>query len=99
MQSKFEAIDECQFLTFVISFFPPAPSTISLPLLTTPITSLESGPGSSTKQPTCQFVSYISFAASASSSESGSASSSDSISQVCIPYHPLTCSASQTTGD
>jgi len=38
MQSKFEAMENGEFVTFVILFFPPAPSIL-------PIPSPEPGPG------------------------------------------------------
>jgi len=44
MQSTFTALEDSQFLTFVILFYPPVPMTIFLPLQTTPITSPEIGP-------------------------------------------------------
>jgi hypothetical protein len=44
MQSTFTALEDDQFLTFVILFYPPVPMTIFHPLQTTPITSPEPGP-------------------------------------------------------
>lgn len=44
MQSAFTALEDDQFLTFVILFYPPVPMTNYPPLQTTPITSPESGP-------------------------------------------------------
>jgi hypothetical protein len=44
MQSTFTALEDDQFLTFVILFYPPVPMTIFPPLQTTPITSPEPGP-------------------------------------------------------
>lgn len=44
MQSTFTALEDDQFLTFVILFYPPVPMTIFSPLQTTPITSPEPGP-------------------------------------------------------
>jgi len=67
MQSKFEAMEDNEFVTFVILFYPPAPSTIISPIQTVPISSPEPGPASLLLS---------------SSSESGSATSSDSISQM-----------------
>jgi len=46
MQSTFTALEDDQFLTFVILFYPPVPMTIFHPLQTTPITSPEPGPPS-----------------------------------------------------
>jgi hypothetical protein len=53
MQSKFEAIDDGQFLTFVVSFFPPPPSMTFLP--SPPVASPEPSPSSSTKLSACEF--------------------------------------------
>jgi hypothetical protein len=57
MQSTFTALEDDQFLTFVILFYPPVPMTIFPPLQTTPITSPEPGP----RQYHTSLLSFISY--------------------------------------
>jgi len=61
MRSKFEIIEDGEFLTFVISFFPPLPSTTFLPLPTPPIANPEPGPGSSIKTLDLRASSHIPY--------------------------------------
>ncbi|KAH9985451.1 hypothetical protein BJV77DRAFT_1071421 [Russula vinacea] len=72
MQSAFATPEHDHFLTFVISFYPPVPTTTLPPLSTTPNTS-----------PEPELVSPTS-----SSSEADSTESSDSISQGISPLAP-----------
>ena len=55
MQSKYEVIEDSQFLTFVISFLPPVTSTAFLPLPTPPPTSVGSSTGPLIKHSTLKF--------------------------------------------
>jgi hypothetical protein len=85
MQSKFEPVGDSQFLTFVISFNPPAPLSIFPTLPVPPMAVQDPGPSQSSYL-LVRFVLRLlsSFVVSASHSESSSTDSSDSISQVCI---------------
>ncbi|KAH9996975.1 hypothetical protein BJV74DRAFT_827209 [Russula compacta] len=76
MQSKFEAMDDSQFLTFVLLFYPPA-AAITFPLLqTTSIANPEPGPASASS----------SESSSASSSDSISQMSDDELQEALTEY-------------
>ena len=53
--SKYKVIEDAPFLTFVISFIPPVPSTTFLPLPTPPPTSVGSSTGPLSKPSTRKF--------------------------------------------